>query len=71
MAGRDEYLNFCPRCGKSDIDREGHGSPGIGVCRDCGTLFSILSVKLGQRLVQVAGNPDETVTAPISRDRKR
>lgn len=37
-------LNFCPRCGKQDIDTERHGSPGNGVCRACGTIFSVLSV---------------------------
>ena len=57
----DGYLNYCPRCGKSDIDLDRHGSPGVGFCRDCGTLFSVMSVKLGEKVVplaEVAGSKD-------------
>ena len=62
----ESVLNYCPRCGRSDIDRDRHGSPGIGVCRDCGTLFSILSVRLGEKVIPLGtatglgGSPVET-----------
>lgn len=48
------FLNFCPRCGRQDLDREEHGSPGTALCRACGTLFSVLSVLFGEKQVVVA-----------------
>lgn len=47
------YLNYCPRCGRQDLDREAHGSPGTAECRSCQTLFSVLSVRLGEKRVVV------------------
>jgi hypothetical protein len=47
------YLHFCPRCGRQDLDRESHGSPGTALCNGCGTLFSILSVRFGEKMVAV------------------
>ena len=47
------YLNFCPRCGRQDLDREGHGSQGTALCRACGTLFSVMSVRFGEKVVPV------------------
>jgi len=49
------YLNFCPRCGRQDLDREVHGSPGTAMCGTCGTLFAILSVRFGEKMVVLAG----------------
>ena len=54
----ESFLNFCPRCGKKNIDPDRHGSPGIGFCNDCGTLFSVMSVKLGEKLVPLASAVD-------------
>ena len=56
------YLNFCPRCGRQDLDREEHGSPGTALCNACGTLFSILSVRFGERMIVIAGGKDKTST---------
>jgi len=50
----ESFLNYCPRCGKQDIDAERHGSPGIGMCRACGTLFSVMSVRMGEKVVPVS-----------------
>lgn len=50
------YLNFCPRCGRQDLDRDGHGSPGTALCRACGTLFSVLSVRFGEKMVVLSGD---------------
>lgn len=47
------YLHFCPRCGRQDLDRESHGSPGTALCNGCGTLFAILSVRFGEKTVAV------------------
>lgn len=57
----ESFLNFCPRCGKQNIDPDRHGSPGIGFCNDCGTLFSVMSVKLGEKLVPLAGGQSDPV----------
>jgi len=53
----ENVLNYCPRCGKQDIDVEKHGAAGTGMCRSCGTLFSVLSVRMGQTDVVVAPAP--------------
>lgn len=47
------YLHFCPRCGRQDLDRESHGSPGTALCNACGTLFSIMSVRFGEKMVAI------------------
>jgi hypothetical protein len=47
------YLHFCPRCGRQDLDRESHGSPGTALCNACGTLFSIMSVRFGEKMVPI------------------
>lgn len=60
------YLNYCPRCGKSSIDADRHGSPGIGLCRDCGTLFSVMSVKLGEKLVPLTGGAVDATDAAVA-----
>lgn len=52
------YLNFCPRCGRQDLDREVHGSPGTAMCGACGTLFAILSVRFGEKMVVLAGGQE-------------
>ena len=57
------YLNFCPRCGRQDLDREEHGSPGTALCRSCGTLFSVLSVRFGEKTVRVTGGGASTRVA--------
>jgi hypothetical protein len=53
----ENFLNYCPRCGKSNIDSQSHGSPGIGLCNDCGTLFSVMSVKVGKNVVPLVKSP--------------
>lgn len=64
------YLHFCPRCGRQDLDRDVHGSPGTALCRACGTLFAILSVRFGEKMV-VLSNQDAKVasaTGPVPED---
>lgn len=63
----DEVLNYCPRCGKQDIDPDRHGSQGIGLCRDCGTLFSILSVRMGNLTVPIVKVTHDPVL-PVTED---
>ena len=50
-------LHFCPRCGRQDLDRESHGSPGTALCNGCGTLFAILSVRFGEKKIATAAGP--------------
>ncbi len=61
----NQFLNFCPRCGKQNLDTNVHGSPGTAICRDCETMFAVLSAKLGKRrvtAVNVQAPPDEVPT---------
>lgn len=68
------YLNFCPRCGRQELDREVHGSPGTAMCGTCGTLFAILSVRFGEKMVVIAGGQEmkdakvATGTGPVPED---
>jgi hypothetical protein len=69
------YLNFCPRCGRQELDREVHGSPGTALCKGCGTLFAILSVRFGEKMVVLSGGKDgaadtrvATATGPVPED---
>ena len=55
----DEFAKFCPRCGKSSIDRESHASPGVGLCKDCGTLFAVLTVKVGGKVIRLRPEADD------------
>lgn len=59
------YLHFCPRCGRQDLDREAHGSPGTALCNACGTLFSILSVRFGQKMVVIADPKVASAAGPV------
>lgn len=61
----ESVLNYCPRCGKQDIDTDKHGATGTGICRACGTLFSVLSVRMGQKDIPVA----QPVPAPQTKPR--
>ena len=63
----EDFLSFCPRCGKKDIDPDRHGSQGIGLCRGCGTLFSILSVRMGDLTVPIVKATHDPVQ-PITED---
>lgn len=63
----EEVLNYCPRCGKQDIDPDRHGSQGIGLCRACGTLFSILSVRMGDLTVPI-GKATHDPVQPVTED---
>lgn len=63
----EDVLNYCPRCGKQDIDPDRHGSQGIGLCRGCGTLFSILSVRVGDLTVPIVKATNDPVQ-PITED---
>lgn len=57
------YLHFCPRCGRQDLDRDVHGSPGTALCKACGTLFAILSVRFGEKMVVLAGKEADAKVA--------
>ena len=65
----ENFLNYCPRCGKSNIDSERHGSPGIGLCNDCGTLFSVMSVKMGEHVVPLVKDPTLHIVDPPPKSR--
>lgn len=35
-------INYCPRCGSSDLDRKGDGT---AICNDCGYGFGVVETE--------------------------